>query len=283
VPGTAVIPNPQTGSITVTASKEVQAQVRDYIEEQNKMMSRTVSVQIDIYSMTENDEDQQGVNLNAVFKAMNGDYGINFTSPSSVVGSSVSALTLKGLAGEGAGSQAVLNALRSTGRAVVHKPVQLLTMNGKVKVQNSTDTQGYVQSTTPGNASSSGSTGAPGINTSTLTTGDIFSVLPVVQPDNSVLLKYSFRMSNFLGFRTITSGVGTAQQSVESPHTSDIGDATDIRLQPGEAIMITGLSRNSLSTTGNRLTEDAPKAAGGSTSNSIRRENLIVLVRATAL
>jgi type II secretory pathway component GspD/PulD (secretin) len=195
----------------------------------------------------------------------------------------VSALTFTGLGGEGAGSTAILNALRSTGNSVVHKPLQLLTMNGRLKVQNSTDTQGYVESTTPGLASASGSAGAPGLNAKSLTTGDIFAVLPIVQPDNSVLLKYSFRMSNFLGFRNIVSGLGNAQQSVEAPHTSDVGDGTDVRLMPGESMMITGLSRTSTSSNGNRVAEGAPIGLGGSTSNSVRREHFIVVLRANAL
>ena len=195
----------------------------------------------------------------------------------------MSIVTLTSLAGESNGTNAVFQALRSTGKSVQHKPVSLTTGNGQLKVQSSTSTQGYVKETTPGLASASGAAGAPGLKTDTVTTGDVFSVLPIIQPDNSVALKYSFRLSNLLSIANFTSGSGDSQQTVQVPQTDSVGDSSRVRLAPGEALMITGLSRLLSSSDNARVGENAPMLLGGSTKNTVTREHFVVLLRATPL
>lgn len=280
-PGISIVPNTQTGTLVVTASKEVQSQVRDYIEEQNKLLRRMVNITMDIYTVKDVDGDSQGINWNVVFNSMAKDYGIGIASPSSIADVASGAITLTGLSGEGAGTTAIFNSLRKSGKSVQHKPISMNTMNGKLKVQSSTSTQGYVKETTPGTASTSGAAGAPGLKTDTVTTGDVYSVLPVIQPDNSVLLKYNFRLSNLLGITNFTSGSGSSQQTVQVPQTDSVGDGTDVRLMPGEAVLITGLSRMVSSSDSNLITEGAAIGLGGSSKKSITRENFVVLLRAT--
>ena len=206
--GRSVTPDASTGSIVVVAPKDVQAQVRDYLREKNKMLSRMVNVTMDIYTVKDSDSDQHGLNWNLVFQNLASSYRISSTSPASLAGVSAGSFTLTSLAGESNGTNAVFQALRSTGKSVQHKPVSLTTGNGQLKVQSSTSTQGYVKETTPGLASASGAAGAPGLKTDTVTTGDVFSVLPIIQPDNSVALKYSFRLSNLLSIANFTSVIG---------------------------------------------------------------------------
>jgi type II secretory pathway component GspD/PulD (secretin) len=243
-----------------------------------------VNVTMDIYTVKDSDGDQQGLNWNVIFSNLASSYRINSASPASLVGgASAGSYTLTSLAGESAGSNAVFQALRSTGKSVQHKPVSLTTNNGQMKVQSSTSSQGYVKETTPGVASASGAAGAPGLKTDTVTTGDVFSVLPIIQPDNSVALKYSFHLSNLLNIANFTSGTGTSQQTVQVPQTDSVGDSSRVRLAPGEALMITGLSRLLSSTSNARVGDNAPMVFGGSTNNNVSREHFVVVVRAIPL
>lgn len=278
-----VVPNTQTGTVVVTAPKEVQAQVRDYLDEQNKLLRRMVNVTMDIYSITETDADNQGINWNLVFQAMNRDFNIQVGSPASLTPASAGNLTYTVLNGQGMNSTAIFNALAQTGKSVQHKPVSLTTMNGVLKVQSNTATQGYVSETIPGLASASGAAGAPGLKTATVTTGDIYSVLPILQPDNSILLKYAFKFSSLLSLANFTSGTGSLQQTVQVPQTDSVSDGTDVRLMPGEAIMITGLTRSLNATNSNRVADGAPMLLGGSTTASVSKQHFVVLLRATPL
>lgn len=281
--GRSVAPDASTGSIVVAAPKDVQGQVRDYLKEKNKLLSRMINVTMDIYTLKETDGDQQGLNWNVVFNNLAKSYSIRSTSPASLAGSSAGSFTLTSLAGDDAGTSAVWQALRSTGKSVQHKPLSLTTLNGQLKVQSSTSTQGYVKETVPGTASSSGAAGAPGLKTDTVTTGDVFSVLPIIQPDNAVSLKYTFRLSNLLRLDNFTSGTGTSAQTVQVPQTDAVGDSSRVRLAPGEALMITGLSRLLSSGNSARIGDNAPMIFGGSTNNSVSREHFIVVLRATPL
>jgi len=177
-----------------------------------------------------------------------------------------------------------LQALYATGKNFQHTPVSLTTANGRLKVsQPSVSSQGYVSKTTPSTTSSTGTTGSTGMETSTITTGDVYSVLPILQPDNSIDLRYSFRLSSLLGLTTFTSGTGANAQSVQIPQTSSVSDTANVHLAPGQAVLITGLSRVVSSSDNNRLSDGAAMLFGGSTANKLTREHLMVLVRATPL
>ncbi len=282
--GRSVTPDPSSGTIVVSAPKDVQAQVRDYLKEKNKALSQLVSVTLDIYSFKDSATDTQGVNWNVVFNNLAKSYSISSSSPATLAGASAGSFTLTSLAGESNGTAAILQALYATGKSFQHTPVSLTTANGRLKVsQPSVSSQGYVSKTTPSTTSSTGTTGATGMETSTITTGDVYSVLPILQPDNSIDLRYSFRLSSLLGLTTFTSGVGANAQSVQIPQTSSVSDTANVHLAPGQAVLITGLSRVVSASDNNRLAEGAAMLFGGSTVNKLTREHLMVLVRATPL
>jgi type IVB pilus formation R64 PilN family outer membrane protein len=282
--GRSVTPDASTGTIVVSAPKDIQAQVRDYLRQKNKSLSQLISVTLDIYSFKDSATDTQGINWNLVFSNLAQSYSIASTSPTSLAGSSSGSFTLTSLAGEITGSNVILQALNQSGKSFQHTPVSLTTSNGRLKVsQPSVSSQGYVSKTTPSTTSSTGTTGSTGLETSTITTGDVYSVLPILQPDNSIDLRYAFRLSSLVGLTTFTSGSGTSAQSVQIPNTTSVSDTANVHLAPGQAVLITGLSRVVSSSDSNRVAEGASIALGGSTSNSLTREHLMVMVRATPL
>jgi Flp pilus assembly secretin CpaC len=116
-----------------------------------------------------------------------------------------------------------------------------------------------------------------------VTTGDQFAVLPYIQSDKSVVVKYSISLSDLLGLFDVTTGAGETLQKVQTPRVDAINASSTIRLAPGETAVITGLSRLVASRDENRLSREVPIIAGGSLRGSVLRENFMVLVRATPL
>ncbi len=282
--GRSVMPDPSSGSIVVSAPKDIQAQVRDYLREKNRALAQLISVTLDIYAFTDSATDSQGVNWNLAFADLAKTFSLTSSSPSTVVGTAAGTFTLTSLSGEAAGTNAIVQALNQTGKSFQHTPVSLTTTNGRLKVsQPSVSSQGYVSKTTPSTTSSTGTTGSVGLETSTVTTGDVYSVLPILQPDNSIDLRYSFRLSTLQGITTFTSGSGSTLQSVQIPQTSSVSDTGNVHLAPGQAVLIAGLSRIVSSSSNNRLAEGASMGLGGSNTNKISREHMMVLVRATPL
>lgn len=283
VPGSTVSMNDGTGRIVVTTSKEVQAQVRDYIRNENKFLRQMVNVTFDVYSLRTSDSDTQGIDWSLVYQSMSGRSGFAFKSPTSLSGPTAGSAGVSILKGQFAGSGAILTLLRQFGNSVQHRPVSITTLNGQWDTKTRLNTEGYLKETTPGVASSSGAAGAPGLKTDTITTGDQFAVLPQVMQDNSVMIKYSIGLSDLLGLFDVTSGVGETLQKVQTPRVESANANSTIVLAPGETALITGLTRLISSTDDSRLAEGAPVALGGSRKMSVQREHFLVLVRATPI
>lgn len=282
-PGSTVISNDGTGRVVVTTSKEMQAQVRDYVRTENKFLRKMVNVTFDVYSVRTNDTDTQGLDWNLVYQSLTGGYGFSLKAPASLSGNQSGTIGANILTGRFKDSSAVITLLRQFGQSVQHRPISITTLNGQWDTKTRLSTEGYLKETTPGVASSSGAAGAPGLKTDTITTGDQFAVLPQVMQDNSVMLKYSIGLSDLLGLFDVTSGTGVTLQKVQTPRTDSTNANSTIVLAPGETALITGLSRLVSSSDDSRLTENTPIAFGGSRKLSVQRENFIVLVRATPI
>jgi type IVB pilus formation R64 PilN family outer membrane protein len=283
VPNSNVATNEGTGRLVVTTSKEMQAQVRDYIRLENKMLRQMVNVTFDVYSVRTTDTNTSGIDWSAIYQSLAGGYGLTVKSPASLADTTAGAIGATVLSGRFTNSTAMLTLLRQYGDSVQHRPVTITTLNGQWDTKTRLSTDGYLKETVPGVASSSGAAGAPGLKTDTVTTGDQFAVLPQVMQDNSVMVKYMISLSDLLGLFDVSTGSGATLQKVQTPRIDSVNANSTILLGGGETAMITGLSRLISSSDENRLTENAPLALGGSRKLSVQREHFIVLVRATPI
>lgn len=273
-----------TGRMLVTTSKEAQAKVRAYLDRENKALGQRVNVQFDIYSVKSKDNDEQGVDWSSFFNSLNTRYGIQFASPAQLTGSSAGMLTVNATSKNlTATNNAVLSLLAQYGESVQHRPISFTSVQGVWETKGNTSTIGYIKETTPGTASSSGAAGAPGLKTDLITTGDQYSVLPIVQSDSTTLLRFSVTLSDLIGLFDVTTGSGETLQKVQTPQIQAITESAMIRLAPGETAIVSGLSRHVAKRSENRLGKDIPLLAGGSRSAEIATEHLLILVRATPL
>jgi len=273
-----------TGRIVVATSKENQARVREYLSKENKYLSQRVNVTFDIYSVRQKDADEQGVDWSTFFNSLNTRYGIKFMSPAQLTGSSAGSLTLNATSADlTTNHKAILSLLSQYGESAQHRPVSLTASQGVWETTGKLSTTGYLKETTPGNAGISGAAGAPGLKTDLITTGDQYSVLPIVQGDNSTLVRFSITLSDLLGLFDVTTGSGETLQKVQTPQIEAITKGSMITLKPGETVVITGLSRRVAKREENRLTKETPILAGGSRKADIVNEQLLILLRATPL
>jgi type IVB pilus formation R64 PilN family outer membrane protein len=283
-PGSSATWADGSGRLVVVAAKETQARVRDFLDKENKALSQMVNVTFDIYTVRSSDTDEKGVDWTSVFQSLNQRYGMSFKAPGSLTGATSGNLGVNFISSGGTtNSSAILTMLNQFGHSTKMRPVSITTLNGQWDTKSRLSTDGYLKETTPGTASSTGGSGAPGLKTDTVTTGDQFAVLPYIQSDKSVVVKYSISLSDLLGLFDVTTGAGETLQKVQTPRVDAINASSTIRLAPGETAVITGLSRLVASRDENRLSREVPIIAGGSLRGSVLRENFMVLVRATPL
>ena len=293
VPGSSVVRSDGSGRIAVTSTKETLSKVRDFLRVENESLLRQAQVQFDVYSVTRNESDERGIEWNAVLSALGGAYTGSIGSPTTLasataanIGFSILTPTQSGVTNytttHFGGSNAILKLLSEFGVSTQHREVSLLALNRTWDRKSSLGGRAYVSATIPGAASTTG-VGAPGLVTSTVTTGDRYLAQPFILDNNTVVLKFGIGLSSMVNLVNFTSGTGTSQQTVQTPETTAINDQSTVALKAGQILVITGLSRLVSSDDRRTLTDDAPIGLGGSKTQSRMREDFVIFVRPTIL
>ena len=292
-PGSSVVRSDGSGRIAVTTTKETLSKVRDFVRVENESLLRQAQVQFDVYSVTRNESDERGIEWNAVLSALGGAYTGSFGSPATLasataanIGFSILTPTQSGVTTSATrhfgGSSALLKLLSEYGVSTQHREVSLLALNRTWDRKSSLGGRAYVSATIPGAASTTG-VGAPGLVTSTVTTGDRYLAQPFILDSNTVVLKFGIGLSSLVNLVNFTSGTGTSQQTVQTPETTAINDQSTVALKAGQILVITGLSRLVSSDDRRTLTDGAPIGLGGSKTQSRLREEFVIFVRPTIL
>jgi type IVB pilus formation R64 PilN family outer membrane protein len=293
VPGASAVRSEGSGRIAVTASKEALSKVRDFVRVENESLLRQAQVQFDIYSVTRRESDERGIEWDAVVSALGGAYKATFGSPATLTGTTTANIGFAILTPEASGvttpltthlggSTALLKLLDEYGVSTQHRQVSLLALNRTWDRKSSVGGRAYVSSTVPGPASTTG-VGAPGLVTSTVTTGDRYVAQPFILDNNTVLLKFGIGLSSLVDLVNFTSGTGPTQQTVQTPETTAIDDQATVALKAGQVLVITGLSRLVSGDARRTLGEGAPVGLGGSSAQSRMREEFVIFVRPTIL
>jgi type IVB pilus formation R64 PilN family outer membrane protein len=293
VPGSSVVRSDGSGRIAVTTTKETLSKVRDFVRVENESLLRQAQVQFDVYSVTRNESDERGIEWDAVLSALGGAYTGTFGAPTTLasttaanIGFSILTPTQSGVSNwttsHLGGSNALLKLLSEYGVSTQHREVSLLALNRTWDRKSSLGGRAYVSATIPGAASTTG-VGAPGLVTSTVTTGDRYLAQPFILDNNTVLLKFGIGLSSLVNLVNFTSGTGIAQQTVQTPETTAINDQSTVALKAGQILVITGLSRLVSTDDRRTLTDDAPIGLGGSKTQSRMREEFVIFVRPTIL
>ena len=293
VPGSSVVRSDGSGRVAVTTTKETLSKVRDFLRMENESLLRQAQVQFDVYSVTRNESDERGIEWNALLSALGGAYTGTFGSPTTLtsttaanIGFSILTPTQSGVTNNVTthfgGSNAILKLLSEFGVSTQHREVSLLALNRTWDRKSSLGGRAYVSATIPGAASTTG-VGAPGLVTSTVTTGDRYLAQPFILDNNTVVLKFGIGLSSLVDLENFTSGTGTSQQTVQTPETTAINDQSTVALKAGQILVITGLSRLVSSDDRRTLADDAPIGLGGSKTQSRMREDFVIFVRPTIL
>jgi type IVB pilus formation R64 PilN family outer membrane protein len=292
VPGSAVIRSEGSGRLAVTTTKETMGKVRDFVRAENESMLRQAQIQFDIYAIRNDETDERGIDWNVALRTISRAVKMDLSSPQSLVGaqsgginfsilkSDESARKIAQVAGD---SGTILKLLSQFGNSTQHRPVSLLSLNRQWARKASLGSKAYVSETVPGASSSTGA-GAPGLKTSSITTGDRYLAQPFIMDNNTVVLKFGLGLSSLVQIANFTSGEGTQnKQTVQTPEISNLIDQSTVALKAGQLLVITGLSRIITIDDTRTLTEDLPVLAGGSKRMTRQREDFVIFVRPTIL
>ncbi|MFY7807714.1 MAG: hypothetical protein ACOVSV_01875 [Fimbriimonadaceae bacterium] len=284
IEGSQVIANPATGTIVVVTAKEVQAQIRDYLQHEIAKARGMINITLDIYKVSRNDSDERALDWNLVLNSVSGKGLLEMGSPAASIDASASTIRLTRLTGRAADSSVILSNLRTQGFTVNHHPVSLTLANGRFKSVSEPRSVYFVKETTAATATSIGGSTAsaiPGMKTEALSLGDMYTVMARITDDKQVLLNYNFTFSSLAKLDKFESKSG--ETFIQTPDIKSIADSGEAIIEPGYSYLTTALSRLTVKDEDKSLGQDLPWFLGGSAVKGVSREYLIVFVRATRL
>lgn len=274
------VASPATGTITVTDTPAVLEQVSAFVEDQNKGLNRQVSVNVRVLSVQLNDNDNYGINWDAVYSnlasgALN-PYSIALKTAFPVAAGAGNLVLSApvGSASRWAGSSAMISALSSQGRVSELTSSTLVTLNNQPAPVNVGRKISYL--------ASSSSTQTPNVgSTTTLTpgivqTGFSMTVIPHIMDGQDMLLQYSIDLSSLLQLSTISSGTST----IQTPDISTSNFIQRVRIKSGETLVVAGFDQDNLSAVSSGIGK-AENAAFGTRTGTDKRTMLVVMIQPT--
>ncbi|WP_404995443.1 hypothetical protein [Cupriavidus pauculus] len=245
--------NSATASITVTDSRYVVDQITKYIDTENAMLGKQVAVTVQKATYQIDNNAENGLDLGPVFSKLAGDaaeWTLKLSSPSTLVSQTAGAMSFNVLSPTSRwnGTTVNLQSLNGYGKTIVSDVRTLVTKNRVPTTKFELDSQEYVNRTTPGTATLSGSS-TVGLEQTTVTTGNLLTITPTIYDSNTVELSVAMDDSTLLPFDETTAGQGATAQRVKSAHTrGDVGRSV-IEIRDGESLVLVGVNSDKTSST----------------------------------
>lgn len=269
-PGTGRM-NLSAGVLTVTDTPRVLEQIGRYLDDRNNELNRQVVFNVQVYSVEKRNQDQYGIDWNAVFNS--GSIGLSLTN--AFTGASSDALNggISILDGKGAGTKAFIKALSEQANVSVMTEASSMTTNlSAVPIQVALQ-QDYASNVTTENTANVGSSSS--ITKSTITTGFNMTVLPFLMPQSPKMqLQFAINMSDDPTMRTFTS----EKTSVELMKTRLKTFTQRVIMQSGQTLVLSGYQ--SLNNTANRQGVGSFRffGLGGGANGENNKTMLVILI-----
>ncbi|UTH74138.1 PilN family type IVB pilus formation outer membrane protein [Chromobacterium sp. IIBBL 290-4] len=227
-----------TSSITVTDSAEVVGRVARYIDGENAVLGRQVSLSVQVFSVSLNEKSSAGIDWRLVYRAAQSGWGSTFTQAAKgSTDDAVFGVTMD--SGQFSGSRILLQALSKQGRVSTVVNTNVVTLNNQPAPVAVTQNQGYLAriTATPGVGGSAPSVGMePGV----ISTGFVMNLLPTLLDNSSVMLQVQIDLSELRDLQKVTSG----DNSIQTPITSSVQTMQRASLKSGQTLILSGFRQS---------------------------------------
>lgn len=316
--GRNVIVSPTTGIVIVKAMPKEMRNVTTYLKNTQMAIERQVILEAKIIEVQLNDSFQTGVNWN-VFKAgQNSAASLGQVSPGSAIGpraggapaqvtgvtngsaatglvnSVINAVpgaalagaagnpgTLMGLAFQTSNFSALLNFLETQGDVRVLSSPRIATTNNQKAVLKVGDDSFFVTNVQTSTTTGTATTTTPSVTLQPFFSGIALDVTPQISDNGEVVLHIHPSVSQV---KTVnqTLNLGGSAGTMQLPLASSNVSETDsiVRAKDGQIVALGGLMRNAAYADASGV-PGAPKSVFGQTNSSIRKQELVILLKPT--
>lgn len=271
-PAGSVVTSPATGSISVTDTPEVLDHVGEFMEQQNRVLSRQVLINVTVLSVTLSADDSYGINWNAVYQALGTKFGITTAFTSLIPNNNSLSATVISPSSRANTTSAMINALSIQGTVRRKTSASITTLNDQPVPVQVAEQQGYlaqISSTATLNVGTQTSL-TPG----TVTTGFNLTVLPHVLDDGTVMMQFYSNISTLVNLANFTSG----GQTIQLPTVDTRNFLQRISVKSGQTLVISGYE--DLADQNNRQGIGSPSnfVLGGGINADHSREVIVILL-----
>jgi type IVB pilus formation R64 PilN family outer membrane protein len=268
----SVIISPATGSISVTDTPDVLDRVADFMEQQNRVLSRQVLVNVTVLSVTLSNEDSYGINWNAVYQALGTKFGITTAFSSLATNPNTYSATVISPSSRASATSAMISALSTQGTVRRKTSASLTTMNDQPVPVQVAEQQSYLAQISTTNTVNVGS--QTSLTPGSVTTGFNLTLLPHVLDDGTVMMQFYTNISSLVSL----SPFGANGQQIELPTVDTRNFLQRIAVKSGQTLVISGYE--GITDQGNRQGAGVPSnyALGGGLNASRSKEIIVILL-----
>jgi type IVB pilus formation R64 PilN family outer membrane protein len=269
-----LVVSPALGTLTVTDYPKNVSAVKQFIEDQNKSLTRQVTLNVRVLSIDIKKGENFGINWNSIYSNLQSQYGLTFNSATqTIAGAGNMVMSIPGAASsEWAGSTALIQALSTQGRVSTLTSASLTTLNNQPAPLQLGKNTSYL--------ASSQTTIAQGVSSTTLTPGNIssgfsLSLLPHIIDEDRMMLQYAIDISSLLSLNTIS----TANSMIQAPDVDIRTSLQRVLINSGDTLVVAGFENSEIAAKQSGAVHHSMPVLGGSTLGKDEKTILIILIQ----
>jgi type IVB pilus formation R64 PilN family outer membrane protein len=266
-----------SGLVTVTDTREVQEQVEELINAENKSVGRQVRMRMQIVDLTSTSDNDMGVNWSWLINNAASKWNVNFFSPAGLPGASTGFGQFGVIRnGDNSTTSTFLQALATVGKVNIRKDETYSMMNNRpLSVANTENFIYPARSTSASsNGTTTGTTVVPGVEPGQLTTGTFLNMRPSIQPNGSVIVQFSMDASMRGATNTFVSNGVTLQYPQSTANQYQFYAS----VVSGETTVLAGVQNVQQQTTDKSFDGQLTPLLGGGVASSTSRRAVLILL-----
>ncbi|AZY53093.1 hypothetical protein [Bordetella avium] len=177
------------------------------------------------------------------------------------------------------GSQALIKMLAQYGAISHQRSIPLLTLNRRPVTYAVHNTFSYVDQVESLRAADDKASGVA-INQKRVTVGTFLTLLPDAQDDGSILLSIGYDSTVAQPLKALAFGSNSQPLQVQQLNLDGNGSVQQVRVRPGQPVVLSGFDRSIDSYDRQRFTPDAPLLTGGHDAASQERLLTVIVLSA---
>lgn len=266
------------GIVTVRDVPAVQRSVSKAVKELNGIIGQQVFLDVNVYSVVINDEDNYALNWNLAWQSLSQNFNLNLAnSPTAIAGATN--LTANVINGPFTGSTVMMKALSTLGKTSVVNQFSTSTLNNQTTPIGNNRKISYIKSVSSTPSTTQGVAPTVTVATDTVAQGIGMSVTPRVQQgSNKVLLEYSLNLNDVENIETISTGSGDSAQTIQLPTTTVKNILQRASLRSGQTLVLSGFKQSSANITKSGIGSASNFLLGGGRGAKNGSQYLIITV-----